>query len=320
MPGFGSPLFFLGIGEEPDRDGPPIGERQPAHFRGEEKASAQSSAYGYVIKHPDGTFQFLTGLDVALSVANLPDIFGAAEPQEFTPTQIRHGIIAAQSKYEPRHVNLSVPSVDTRLRRFLVTAAPVKIQAWILRFNAAAIQAGQALDYENDGLILESGILGQFAFSGGTILSELTPEVYLQSGGVPRYYSQRRCNHVFGSRACGVALADVSFATTIASLNPIQREMTITGQKADVAADYFSAGHFRHTLLGMDFAVGWSEFDGGNTKLKLTTWHPEFDAGQAITAYAGCRHTVADCRRFENAANFGGFPHVPKKNPSVNGT
>lgn len=320
MPGFASPLFPLGIGAEPPRDGPAIEARQPAPMRGEEQRPAQAPAYAYVIKHPDGTMQFLTGLDKAFSVANLPETFAAADPQEFTPTQIKHGIIAAQSKFEPRHVNLSVPSNDPRLRRFLVTAAPTKIEAWILRFNAAAILNGDVLDYETDGAILESGILGQYAFQGPTILAELTPQVFLQGGSIPRFYSQRRCNHPLFGPGCGLDKANFAFTADVLSLNPAQREMVIEGQRPDSAAGYFSAGHLRHAVLGMDFAIAWSEHTGSDTKLKLMAWHPEFETGQSVTAYAGCAHTVADCRRLGNVANFGGFPHVPKKNPTTNGT
>lgn len=318
--GFGSPLFVLGIGAEPPRDGPAIESRQAAPFRGEEQRPSQAPAYGYVIRHPDGTMQFLTGLDRAFSVENLPASFAAASPQVFTPTQIKHGIIAAQSKFEPRHVNLSVPSNDPRLRRFLVTAAPTKIEAWILRFNAGAILSGDVLDYKRDGSILESGILGQYAFQGPAILAELTPQVFLQGGSIPRFYSQRRCNHPLFSFGCGLDKANFSFTAEILTLNPAQREMIIEGQRPDSPANYFNAGHLRHAILGMDFAIAWSEFSGGDTKLKLLAWHPEFETGQTLTAYAGCAHTVADCRRLGNVANFGGFPHVPKKNPTTNGT
>lgn len=320
MAGFASPLFPLGLGAEPPRDGPAIQSRQAAPFRGEEQRPAQSPAYGYVIKHPDGTMQFLTGLDKSFTVENLPETFGASDTQEFTPTQIKHGIIAAQSKFEPRHVNLSVPSNDVKIRRFLMTAAPTKIEAWILRFNAGSILSGDVLDFTRDGSILENGILGQYAFQGAAILAELTPQVFLQGGSIPRFYSQRRCNHPLYSIGCGLDKSAFSFTADILSLNPAQREIVIEGQRPDSPAGYFAAGHLRHATLGMDFAIAWSEHAGSDTKLKLMAWHPEFETGQSLTAYAGCAHTVADCRRLGNVANFGGFPHVPKKNPAVNGT
>lgn len=295
-------------------------DRQPEAFRAEETAPAQSPAYGYIIVHPDGTIQGWTGYDRPLVVANLPAGWGASDPQTFTPSQIRHGHIESTDRHEPRHVNIFVSSAAEKLRRFLVTAAPVRIQVYIIRLNAEAVATGGTIDFETQGLTMESGILGKFGFSGATIAAALTPEVFLHNGEVPRFFYSRRCNHPLFSAGCGLDrdAAAYLFTTTIAVLEPVQREIVITGQKASVDADFFSTGQLFVTALGMHFSVGSSSFDGGNTRLKLTTWHPEFAVAQAVTVRAGCRHTVADCRRLDNVANFGGFPHVPSRNPTVN--
>ncbi len=295
-------------------------DRQPAAYRAEETAPAQSPAYGYVIVHPDGTVQGLTGYDRELSVSNLPGAWGATDPQIFTPAQIRHGQIESTDRHENRHVSIFMSSADERMRRFLVTAAPVRIQVYIIRLNAEAVADGGPIDFETQGLTMESGILGKFGFSGATIAAELTPEVYLHGGEIPRVYFSRRCNHALFDAGCGLDrdAAGYTFTTLIASLDSVQREMVITDQMPDVAADFFSTGQVEVTGLGMNFCVGWSEHDGSDTKLKLTTWHPEFEVGQTVIVRAGCRHTVADCRRLNNIANFGGFPHVPSRNPTVN--
>lgn len=296
-------------------------DRQPLALRAEERSPHQTPAYGYTIQHPDGTYQFLTGLDRPIRVSNLPAAWGAADPQTFTPTQIKHGTVTASDRHEPRHVTIYADSADTRLRRFLVTAAPTKIRMWIIRFNAEAILEDATVDYTTHAQIIESGVLGKFGFSGLTIAAELTPDVFFQGGEIPRFFFSRRCNHPLFSTGCGLAKASFAFDSEIVSLDPVQREMVILGRKAAVDADYFSTGHLLVDDLGMHFSIGWSEHTGAsNTKLKLTTWHPEFTVGQTLTAYAGCRHTVADCTRLGNVANFGGFPHIPTKNPTLNGT
>lgn len=245
---------------------------------------------------------------------------GAGNPATFRPAQIRHGSITATEKNEPRHLNIFTTSTDPNLRKFLLTAAPVKIKLWVLRFNDVAVLTGDPIDFTTNGQIIESGILGKFGFSQSTIAAELTPEVFFQNGEVPRLYFSRRCNHVLYGPGCGLDRDHpaFTFATTIAALDPVQREILVTGQKADVGGDYFSAGHISVPILGLHFTVGWSAHDAANTKLKLTTWHPELVLGQSVVVLAGCRHTVADCRRFGNVANFGGFPHVPNRNPTVN--
>jgi hypothetical protein len=38
--------------------------------------------------------------------------------------------------------------------------------------------------------------------------------------------------------------------------------------------------------------------------------------GQAVTLYPGCDHTTTTCDgKFSNLNNYGGFPHIPTKNP-----
>lgn len=294
-------------------------ENQPEEYFGSEQAPHLSSAYCYVITHDDGTQQFFTSSDRAIVLTNIPTAIVAAETATFQPSQIKHGGIGSNDRFEARAVQLSLDTDDTRLRRFFVVAAAVKLRAWIIRVSVETMT--ETIDFTRQAIVVESGILSKFAFSGQTIMTEVTPEPYYLDQSVPRYFCQRSCNHALYGTGCGLDRDDFSFATDIVSLDSADRTITVTGQKGGgAAADYFNAGMFYHDATGLYFSVAWSAFDGGNTKFKLGYWHPELTVASTLTAYAGCRHTVGDCTdKFDNAANFGGFPFVPNKNPVTNG-
>lgn len=292
---------------------------QPAPYFGEEQAPHLSSAYAYVIEHEDGTQQFWTSYDQPIEITNLPANVVPAESATFLPSQIKHGSITTTDRFEsPRATTLSIDSNDEKLRRFSTMAAAVKLRVWILRLSIESMPT--SLDFETNALIVEASIISKIAFNGTTVACELTPEPLFVDMSVPRFFAERSCNHPFCGPGCELSRDDWKFDTTILAVDPAARTLTVEGQKAGAAEDYFQAGHLYHDLSKMRLSIGWSAFDGSDTKLKLGYWHPELAVGQTLTAFAGCRHTVEDCtNKFANQANFGGFPYVPNRNPVTNG-
>lgn len=56
----------------------------------------------------------------------------------------------------------------------------------------------------------------------------------------------------------------------------------------------------------------------GHTGINITLVSPmpSLVPGQAVRLYAGCDHSTTVCKnRFDNLANYGGFPWIPGKNP-----
>lgn len=292
---------------------------QAAPYYGEEQAPHLAPAYLYIIRHDDGTQQHWTSYDRPVIGINIPTSLVPAGTAEFLPSQIKHGPIASNDRFEERTVTLAIQSDDERLRRFFIMAAAVKLECWIIRVSVEFMP--ESVDFLTQVFVVESGILGKFAFSGNTIAAELTPEPFYMGWSIPRHFFQRPCNHALYGFACGVDKTAHQFVSEILSVDSAEREIVIEGRKPAVGGDYFEAGMFDHPATGLKFAIIWSEHTGTDeTLLKLSYWHPELAVGQALTAYAGCKHTVADCTaRFDNAANFGGFPWVPSKNPVTNG-
>ncbi len=52
------------------------------------------------------------------------------------------------------------------------------------------------------------------------------------------------------------------------------------------------------------------------TRFTLTNFPLGLVAGMTLKAYPGDDHTLATCAtKFDNVANYGGFPYFPEKNP-----
>lgn len=133
--------------------------------------------------------------------------------------------------------------------------------------------------------------------------------------GLRRLY-QRQCPHVLYGAACG--LVNTSHRTTIVLDDPFSEVTGITVKDPDIDAqpDGFFAGGY----LEYEAAPGRMERRGIRTHVAdaITLTHPiqELTLTSTIHLYAGCDHTLTTCdTKFSNAANYGGFPFIPKVNP-----
>lgn len=139
----------------------------------------------------------------------------------------------------------------------------------------------------------------------------------IQTQGLRRRW-QLNCPHVLYGLACGITASNYQVATTLTAVSGVVVS----------SADFVPPA-------GLSFAGGYLEWDSGKgyqerrsinsvsgTDLTLAYGSPDLSAGLSVTAFPGCRHTMADCKNFPvsgstvgNLANFGGDPYIPTKNP-----
>lgn len=127
--------------------------------------------------------------------------------------------------------------------------------------------------------------------------------VSLARNGLRRLYS-RTCSHALYDSGCAVVPAPA--AAAVSSVNRV-----LIGILPDqIHGDY--NGGWLETLDGSQRAMIVS-----NTSNTLTLLYPlPLEPGQAVRLYKGCDHTTQTCAaKFNNLANFGGFPFIPTKNP-----
>jgi hypothetical protein len=154
-------------------------------------------------------------------------------------------------------------------------------------------------------------------FLGAT--SELHCEPVLtsvQRNGLRSYY-QRQCPHILYESPCNVNKENFKSIVVVTSVAGL--DVGVTGT---LEVDKFAGG-----MMSWNSPAGlqWRTITGNvaNSVKVNFPFMPITDKfgrslvnGTSITLYPGCQHTVTDCtNRFNNLANYGGFPFIPIDNP-----
>ena len=133
-------------------------------------------------------------------------------------------------------------------------------------------------------------------------------QVSLKRIGLRRLYS-RACSHVLYSAACGA----VPRSATAEVIRSEGRQVELTGIPPAVAG--MLAGGWLQTPTGARHMIV-SEWGSGVELL----YPVALDPGTLADLVAGCDHSVQTCAaRFDNLANYGGFPFIPSRNPFSTG-
>ena len=133
-------------------------------------------------------------------------------------------------------------------------------------------------------------------------------QVSLKRIGLRRLYS-RACSHVLYSAACG-ATPILATAEVIRSEG---RQVELASLPPEVAG--MLAGGWLQTPAGARHMIV-SESTAGVELLYPVPLAPQ----ALVDLVAGCDHSVSTCAaRFDNLANYGGFPFIPTKNPFSTG-
>lgn len=295
----------------------------PASQIGVAHDQAPQAAYAYVIRYSNSAETVcLTGWEQSLTINNPPAFLGLANPQVFTPAQISHGEQNNGANYERRDITVLLGVNDDRLKRYFATASAEKIAIYIMRLSAPKLLTGEVLEFSTDGFLLTSGVIGKIGIEGVQIAAQLTPEPFLANQNIPRHFFSRTCNHNLGGQGCTVVMDDFKLVTTIAAIDSAKKIIELSHSAPGGSPEFFRAGYMVHAPTGVVIGITWSDSEGfaGNARLRLHFWSLELEVGQTITAFAGCRHTVADCQdKFNNVANFGGFPYSPNRSPFLHG-
>lgn len=129
--------------------------------------------------------------------------------------------------------------------------------------------------------------------------------------GLRRRY-QRACPHVLYGLGCNLSRETWRLDTTASSI----AGLTVTAPGVGPMGDgYYAGGYIEwDTPAGVAERRHISAHVGPN--LTLTAAPYGLVIGQSIRVYPGCDHTLATCHgKFGNAANYGGMPYIPQKNP-----
>jgi uncharacterized phage protein (TIGR02218 family) len=176
----------------------------------------------------------------------------------------------------------------------------------------------QRADGTEEVVSLYRGYVSNVKFTQAGRVAELAinPMRKMAKRPAPRCKYSGQCNNVLYDDLCGVTAGDPSYTHSTGTVS------SITGFVYEVSgAAAFGDGFFAGGTLE-NAAGGEARMVIAHTGNNLTVTLPleTVAVGDLVTVRAGCGHTVTDCHsKFNNLANFGGFPFVPSNNPFTDG-
>ena len=134
-------------------------------------------------------------------------------------------------------------------------------------------------------------------------------QVSLKRIGLRRLYS-RACSHVLYSAACGAT--PITAGSTVTQV--LGRSVKLEGGVPAAVAGMLAGGWLQTPAGARHMIVK-------ETAFTVELLYPvPLATGTSVILTAGCDHSTATCHsRFDNLANYGGFPFIPTKNPFSTG-
>lgn len=246
-----------------------------------------------------------------------PVEFGGAV---YEPVEIRRG----SPKLNPREqtsqkMTVSAPADQRPFSDFTLIQPARKLEITITRIQLDEPQQGLGSPqiqspYQSPlpiiephvGFIIFEGYVTSIAFSGRTCDIDCNPDSEQFNREVPRYKYQSLCNHVLYDSQCQV---DKNLHKQQGLVNGISgNQISVNG----FTGTSFTGGYVQN-LSGTDYRMIIEHSGDTFTLLLPFATNP---LGSDVIAFEGCAHDVVTCRdKFNNVANYGGFPFVPTKNP-----
>ncbi|HBM91306.1 MAG TPA: beta tubulin [Rhodospirillaceae bacterium] len=163
----------------------------------------------------------------------------------------------------------------------------------------------------SQGLLrIRRGWIGEVTFSDGQYIASLRGFQDMLSRRVGETYTPE-CRYDLGEARCGVDLSSLAVTGTVSG--------TIDGRSFVDNTRSEDSGFFN------DAKLTWTSGDNTGVSVEINNWdlssfvftlwlpvNKTIAAGDAYTVTPGCDKRFTTCRtRFNNAANYGGFPHLP---------
>lgn len=228
---------------------------------------------------------------------NYPDDITNSEGT-YIAVPIQRSRLEAGTQENDVHLDISLAFDNPMVEAYTRQTTPPKLTLELWRAHP---------DNFNDTLLMWTGEVISWSIEKRTAkLRVPSLFTYLLSQPLPRPKYQAPCNHVLYDEFCRVNPSSFSHSTTITA---------ISGNSVTLAANPFANGlcNGGEMIVGLERRMIIS-----NTGLVFTvsSAFAEASASQSVTIRQGCNRSFTECRtKFNNGINFGGFPHVPDRNP-----
>ncbi|MBY6055377.1 DUF2163 domain-containing protein [Leisingera daeponensis] len=164
-------------------------------------------------------------------------------------------------------------------------------------------------------LLMRKGTVGQIRRGRAMFVAEVRSMAHLLQQSMGRTF-QYGCDAALGDARCGVALGNSTYTGT-GAVDALVHGRTFTASGLDAFADGWFSGGTLEWLTGANAGRKVEVMLHSNdADVRLTLQYApvrDIATGDTFTVQAGCDKTTGPggCARFENIANFRGFPHIP---------
>lgn len=251
----------------------------------------------------------------------------------YTSANIKHGEITQGLALDRDELDVSCRVLSvTALKQMVALRSPSPVFLTITQVDVSGSTGINAV-------VVFSGEVTKPKVTGDRVAFSVVPGGSLWEQNVPGFRLQPGCNHSLFSTGCKLLTSDWKFTATITSVGtagyPFEFVLGSVARVTGATPTYFN--HW--------FALGWIEFGSGATWQRrqivdsttvtagacTVTLNRDPDPfptnGDAVVLYPGCDLRMESCKayngstnpqgKFDNFANFGGFPFIPVANPSL---
>ena len=258
---------------------------------------ATTLAWCWKVERRDGTILGFTDHDLDLSFDGVT--FGAASG--FTASEVVSSLGLAVDNLEVEGALAAAAITEADLAAGLYDGATVEL--WRVNWVDAAQR-----------VLMRKGALGEVSRGELAFTAELRGLAHALQQATGRTY-QRLCDAELGDARCGVDVDAPEFKGTgsvVAASD--DRILTVSGLSG-YADNWFRFGKLVWTTGANAGRIAEVKGHAKGSTVTLTLWQrapSPVETGDGFTVMAGCDKTLTTCKaRFDNIANFRGFPHMP---------
>ena len=182
-----------------------------------------------------------------------------------------------------------------------------------------------------DKALVARGRISGARWRGATVEVTLLQTASLLQQPVPRLTYLPTCNHVVYDAYCQKNPLDFTYGGNVTSIlargdpagSPDGPSVLVDLGGPDVFAQpgFFTAGYFSRTIPASDprFIIAHTVVSSFALIVSMSDFPPDMTLG-SMEFTAGCDGSIGTCQtKFDNLANFLGFPYMPTKNPFTQG-